>query len=314
MVLALVGAGKWGQNYLRAVKKIPDIKIKYVCSGIKSLQSLSPEYVKVENYKDLVEKKDVDGIIIATPASNHYELAEFFLKANKPILIEKPMVTSLSQAKKLKDIFERKKSKILVGHIFLYNPAFQRFTELLGEIGSIQYLNFEGCDFGPIRDDVSALWDWSPHDISMCLEIMKKMPLEISAWAVKALCSKTDKYDMVYARLLFEDNTSAFLKIGWLSPFKKREILVFGSGASILFDDTSDKKIIRYDNLGNSLGKVSYPSYSENEPLVEELLDFIGLIRGNRRPKSDFLKSFEVVRVIDAIGKSIKLNGNTVKV
>ena len=310
MTLALIGVGMWGKNYLRAIHKISGAKIKYVCADILSLQDLSSEYVKVKNYKDLSLKKDIDGVIIAVPSSKHYELAEFFLNENKPILLEKPMVTSLHQAEKLKDIFERKKSRILVGHIFLYNPAFQKFVESVSKIGDISYLELTGCDLGPVRKDVSCLWDWGPHDISMALEILKKTPISASAWAVNLLRPNTNLYDMVYGRLLFENNISAFLKIGWLSPIKKREIVVVGQEEFFLFDDVSDKKITHFDKLRNQINV----DYAVGEPLVRELEDFIEMIRNNKSPLSNFNKSFAVIEVIDALEKSIKKNGAAVRI
>lgn len=310
MILALVGAGKWGQNYLRAIKKIPGAEIKYVCSSPESLQRLPSEYIKIENYKDLTEKKDIDGIIIAVPASKHYELAEFFLEENKPILLEKPMVISLDQAKKLKEIFERKKSRILVGHVFLYNPAFQKFVEKVSEMKDIHNLELIGCDYGPVRDDVSALWDWGPHDISMVLEIVKKIPISVSAWAINTLRPNTNLYDMVYGRLLFEDNIQVSLKIGWLSPIKKREIFAVGREELLFFNDVPDKKITHFDK---SLKQINI-DYAVGEPLVEELKDFIEMIKSDKSPLSSFNKSFAVIEIIDALEKSIKRNGSMVRI
>jgi UDP-2-acetamido-3-amino-2,3-dideoxy-glucuronate N-acetyltransferase len=310
MNLALIGAGRWGKNYLKAVKNIPEAKIRYVCSGRDSLGNLSKEYIKVENYRDLVKIKDIDGVIVAVPASKHFELVKFFIEANLPILIEKPLVTSIDQAEELKKIFEKMSGKILVGNIFLYNQAFQKLAELTGEMKNIQYLNFESCDFGPIRQDISALWDWGPHDVSMCLALLERRPISVSAWAVNVVRPNTNLYDMVYARLLFESNISVFLKMGWLSPVKKREILVVGNNESFLLNDLSDKKITRFDNLQRSTNI----NYSFSEPLVNELNDFIEMIKNNKIPSSDFNKSFAVITVLDALEKSIKKNGITIKI
>lgn len=299
--LALIGAGKWGKNYLRAVKNLKNVKIKYVCSGQNSLKNISSEYIKVNDYRKLVRKKDIDGVIISVPPTKHFEITKKFLLARMPVLVEKPVSVSLSEAKKLKTIFEETGGKIIVGHIFLYNQAFCEFKRLFNKMKNIQYLHFEGSDWGPVRTDISALWDWAPHDISMCIELLEKMPLSVSAWAANT--------DMVYARLLFENNFPVFLKMGWLSPVKNREIIAVGKEESLLFDDVSDKKIVFF----NSVSK-RYIEHPRNEPLVRELEDFVSLIKDNKMPLSDFNKSFTVIKIIDAVEKSIKKNGSVIKV
>lgn len=307
--LALIGVGEWGKNYLRAVKKVPDVSIKYVCSGPTSMRDISPEYIKIYNYKEIVQKEDVDGVIIAAPSQYHYKLTEFFLSAKKPILVEKPLTTSLAEANKLKKIFDTISGKLMVGNIFLYNDAFRAFSLLSKKIGKISYIHAEGCDNGPIRNEVSALWDWSPHDIAMCIDLMGR-PEAVCGWSVTALRPNTKYHDMIYTRLFFNENVSAFLRMGWLSPIKKREMLIVGEDGSLLFDDTSDKKIIFFDKTG----KKKTIECSQNEPLVNQLTDFVKMIENNKIPVGDFRKNFLITEVIDAIDRSINANGKVIKI
>lgn len=304
MILALVGAGKWGKNYLRAVKKIPDVRIKYVCSGSNSLQDISSEYIKIYDYKEIAQKDDVDGVIIAAPSIHHYELTEFFLKENKPILVEKPLTPSLEEAKKLKKLLEKTDGKLMVGNIFLYNNAFQTFVQFSKKIGKILYVHAEGCDDGPIRNDVSALWDWAPHDVIMCLELLGK-PKAVCAWGMAALRPNTQYYDMIYGQLFFDQNICAFLRMGWLSPIKKREMLIVGENGSLFFDDTSDKKVIYYDKIGRKKA-IEYP---QDEPLVNQLKDFVKMIEENKIPLGNFKNNLLITEVIDAMELSINRKG-----
>lgn len=304
MILGLIGAGKWGQNYLLAVKSVWGATIKYVCSSPSSLQTLSSEYIKLEDYKKLSQLQDLDGVIIAVPAKKHFEIATFFLSSQVPILVEKPMVTSLDEAKKLQSILVNTKGKLMVGNIFLYNDAFQVFARRFRKIKNIQYLNFEDCNWGPIRDDVSALWDWGPHDVSMCLKLLEK-PHSVSAKAVNVLRPTTNLYDMIYASFTFKNNVTAFFKMGWLSPVKKREILAVGKEESLLFNDLSDKKILYFDKSAQQT-HITYPS---SEPLVNEIKAFVDLIKENKTSKRDIYNDFLIIEVIDAIERSIKENG-----
>lgn len=314
--LAILGVGRWGKNYIKAVENIPKINLKYLCaSQKKTLESFNDKYVKVYNFKDLLRFKDIDGIIIATPSSTHYTLAKFFLSKGYNLLIEKPLTTNYDHAEELGKIYQRVKSITMVGHVYLYNTAYLKFKEKILEIGTIQYLEFEGCNFGPFPKNSSALWEWAPHDVAMCLDILSKFPVDISVWAVGK--------DMVYARLRFK-NTQAFMKLGWLSPVKRRRVTIVGSKSSIIFDDTLDKKIIFYENVGSDFATDKeglnnnfyprYPKYFQEEPIVSELKEFVDCLKKKKKPRTDLEHGLAVIKVIQSMKESINNNGKIIYV
>src|SRR3989338_5360362 len=106
VTLALVGAGSWGKNYLRAAKQIEGVEIKYIATSRTDISEVPAE---------------LDGVIIASPAKTHYSLAKHFLELNQNMLIEKPFALSTMEANDLREIGKRSKSKVLVGHLQLYN-------------------------------------------------------------------------------------------------------------------------------------------------------------------------------------------------
>ena len=115
---------------------------------------------------------------------------------------------------------------------------------------------------------------------------------------------------MVYARLLFNKNIPVFLRMGWLSPIKKRETLIVGEDGSLLFDDTSDKKVIYFDKMG----KEKAIEYFQNEPLVNQLKDFVSMIKVNKVPLGNFSKNFLITKIIDAMDRSINEKGIVIKI
>lgn len=285
--LALVGTGKWGQNYIKTIKQLPRVELKYIFS---------------RDYRELFGHKDIDGIIIASPARTHFQIAKECIKRNYNILVEKPMTTSLNDALELKALTKKSTSIVFIGHIYLYNPAFQKAKELTKTLGEIQYLELEGCDFGPIRKDLSALWDWGPHDISMSMEIMGT-PISVSAWGKQR--------DMFFLCLRFKNDVCAFIKIGWLSPIKKRRMTIVGAKSSLVFDDTERQKIAIYQN-GVSID--SYPQYRSEKPLLVQITEFIKCIQNKRQPKTDIENGLNVVRILHYIEKSLRQNGKEIKI
>lgn len=284
--LALIGVGRWGQNYIKTIQELPQIQLKYIYS---------------RNYRELFSHKDVDGVIIASPSGTHFQIAKECMRRNYNVLIEKPMVVNLEDALTLKKLAKQSAYVVFVGHTFLYNPAFQKAKELIKTLGEMQYLEFEGCDLGPVRKDVSALWDWGPHDISMSMGIMGK-PISVSAWGVQR--------DMFFLRLRFKNDVCAFIKIGWLSPVKKRRMTIVGSKGSIVFDDTQTQKVGLYKNKT----EISYPSYSSKTPLALELAEFVKSIRNKNQPKTGIENGVNVVRVLHYIEKSLEQKGKEVNI
>ncbi|GEM_PF-3204967 len=300
--LALIGVGSWGRNYIKTIGKIKDLNLKYICASTsKSLEKFPDNYIKLTDYKKLVNCKDINGIIIATPATSHYEISRYFLSKGFNLLIEKPLATNYSQAEKLMKVCKGSKSIAMVGHIFLYNKAYLKFKDLASRIEGIKYLDFEGCDYGPFPKDSPVLWEWAPHDVSMCLDLLSEMPIGVSASSVAN--------GMVFARLKFK-NVQAFMKFGWLSLEKKRKITVVGEKSSVIFDDTKEKKVIFYNN--KKVDEPEYLTYSLEQPLMSEIKEFINCLRNKKNPKTNINNSASVIKVIEAMQRSINSDGKLI--
>lgn len=296
ITLALIGVGKWGQNYIKTINEIKKVQLKYICAtSQQSLSQFPKSYIKINSYKNLLNHKDIDGIIIVTPASSHFEISKFFLFHKIPVLVEKPMVSNYKDALSLEKIYRRSSTLFMVGHTFIYNPAFLKTVELAKKIGKVKYIEFIDCNFGPIRSDVSALWDFAPHAVSMMLEVLKDHRFKISAWGVNS--------GLVYSRIDFTNGALVFLKIGSEASKKQRQMTVFGNKGYIVFDDTIDKKITLFYN-----SNLSYPTYSKVKPLKAEVLEFVDCIKQKRNPKTDFIHGFKTIKVISAMEGALKAN------
>ncbi len=301
ITLALIGFGRWGKNYINTISNLSSCE-------------LPEEFIKTSNYKDLFAFDNIDGIIIATPSSTHFKIAKEFLEKGFNVLIEKPMTTNYKDALELSKIVDKYKNIVMVGHIYLYSPAFLRVKKLIKSIGRIKYILTEGMNYGPIRTDVSALWDWGPHDISMAIGLLGSLPQEVSAYGLSSLRPNTEFYDMCNLKLKFPNDIYCFINIGWLSPVKKRSMIIVGEKNTIVFDDTIEKKVALISN--SSAGKeINYPPFSKEQPLAAEISSFVNLI-GNKEKinKSGLKMGLDVVKVLEACEKSIKLNGKIIKI
>src|SRR3989338_4094693 len=97
--LGLIGVGRWGKNIVFTLEKIPESGLKYLCSrNAESLVLYSPKYEKLTDWRELLKKRDIKVVLIATPPSTHGQIAGAFLEQGISVFVEKPMVLNLSDA------------------------------------------------------------------------------------------------------------------------------------------------------------------------------------------------------------------------
>lgn len=299
--LALIGIGRWGKNYVNTINNLSSCE-------------LPEKFIKTSNYKDLFAFDNIQGVIIATPSSTHFKITKEFLERGFNVLVEKPITTSYKDALEISKIVRKYRNFVMVGHIYLYNPAFLRVKKLIKSIGKIKFISAEGMNYGPIRTDVSALWDWGPHDISMAIDLLGSLPNEVSAYGLCSLHPGTEFYDMCNLKLKFPNGIYCFVNIGWLSSVKKRSMTIVGDKGTIVFDDTIEKKVTLIKNLGTSK-QIHYPAFSKESPLALEISSFVSQIQNKEEKNSSSLNmGLDVVKVLEACEKSMKLNGKIIKI
>ncbi len=309
IALALIGAGKWGQNYLLSASQLNNCIIKYVCAQKqKTLNILPDKYIKTLIVDDLVKNNDIDGFIIATPGSTHFEIAKKLLSLGHNLLIEKPLTTDYKQALILQKIWRIKRPKVLIGHTYLYNPAYKIFKKEYNNISIVKSMNFEGLS-SPERKDLSIIWDWGPHPISMLIDLIQQPIKKVKA---QGLITKNSKlYNTVYITLHFINDIKASIHLSWKGKIKVRRLTVKGDNKKIEFDDTnSNKRKILIQTL-NNLPK--YPKYDPASALNNELLEFTHAIQGSKKITSGIDLGVEVIRILSAIEKSVVNNGKLIE-
>ncbi len=330
--LALIGAGRWGKNIVTTLKQIEGVggvRLKYIVARkSESLEQYKNDYEVETDYKKLLEKKDIDAVIIATPPSTHKDISLPFIRAGLPVFIEKPLTANLEEAEViLKEVKERG-GLVFVGHIHLYNPAYQKAKEFFLKAGKLRVIYGECGGNGPYRNDFSALWDWAPHDLSVMLDIFGTLPVSVSASAFSVLRPSTKLYDVATLKLNFPNNVYGLIRVSWLLPIKQKRIMFVGENDSVVFDDVLlENKVSVFKGMGPrivdgetnipnilpNIPEVEYPEYSPAKPLEEELKAFLKAIDGGIKFPSDIAQGVTVVRILDAAERSIESGGGEIR-
>ena len=184
--IGIVGLGYWGPNFARIINQMEDVNLAWCCDinniALSKFSLIYPQVKTANNVEPLLKDKDLHGVIIVTPAQEHFKLAKKFLLAGKDLLVEKPLTDDLKEAKSLVKIAKAKKRILMVDHTFLFNGAIKKLKQLIDDqsLGKIYHIYGNYNALGPIRKDVSAMWDL-PHFIYVVNFLLKTTPLWIQA-------------------------------------------------------------------------------------------------------------------------------------
>jgi len=321
-------------NYVRVFNELPQSETYWCCDlDINKLNYIKNAYpfAKVsEDYKDILNNPEIDAVCISTPASTHYKIAKECLQSGKDVLVEKPFTMSVAEGKKLIKLSEETKRIIMVGHIFRYNHAVQQLKKYIsnGDIGNVYYIHASRTGLGPIRNDVNAMWDLAPHDISIILYLLDSEPSNVIARGQSFL--QEGKEDVVFMTLEFPNKIIANIHVSWLDPQKVRKVTVVGSKKMAVFDDTENLERLKIFDKGATIhkpaesygefrlllrdGDIHIPKVDTTEPLKKEALHFLECIKERKKPLTDGEDGLKVVKILEAAQKSLKNNGKTVDV
>ena len=332
ITIGQVGLGYWGPNLLRNFEALSEATVKRVCDlDEEALDRVGERYPQIRrtiDYQDLLTDSEIQAIVVAASAVSHYQLARMALDAGKHVLVEKPLALEVNQAQDLVDLADDRRLVLMVGHLLLYHPAVTHLKRLLdsGALGDVYYVYTERRNLGKVRHDENAMWSLAPHDISMVLYLLEKMPSLVAAQGQAYLQPGIE--DTVFFTLRFDDGQLAHSHVSWLDPHKVRRLTVVGSRQMAVFDDTEpteklriyDKGVDRvptYSTYGDALtlrfGDIYVPSIEMQEPLQLECQHFLDCIREGRRPLSDGHNGLQVLRVLDALQQSLDNEGKLVE-
>jgi len=280
--LGLIGAGKWGRNYINTIANFENCKL--LVAG-------------KEDWKDLINKK-CDGIIISTPPESHIEIAIEALEKNIPVIIEKPISLNYEDI----ELLNKYKSPIIVNHIHLFSDYYQ-FIKNNCDHNAITALYSCGYNNGPIRN-YSSLYDYGPHDIALTLDIMRGRPQKFTAQKQQVSLNEeiAENFNVSLFFNIEKDNIKGELKadlgFGNGFPTKMRKFIVSSHKDTFIYDDLSENKL-----LFNGLPVID--KY-EQTPLFNVIKVFLDAIDGKEDYRIGLDLTNDVMFIIHEIEQRLK--------
>ena len=296
MRVCLIGYGYWGKNLARVFGK----DLVGICDYNQDNIDKAKELYDVQyfsSWQELYQSNlEYDTVAIATKADTHFELANKFLQSNKNIWLEKPACIKTKDIEYLIKI--RGDKKVFVDHTFVYHPAIQKIKTI--DIGTPLYYDSHRISLGLFQKDVDAILDLAIHDLSILDYLYPDLVLDKRSIIKNNHIN--DKANQSILNLKFTNNFTATINVNWVSPVKKREIILSGSNSSIVFDDISVEKVKVYDTgeIGDDYNINSVKGYRNIEipDMIEALSqgfeEFKNSVKEDRQPLTSLERSLKI--------------------
>lgn len=310
----MVGAGRWGINHIKTLDKLGSLG-GIVDNDTSILNDLRVKYKYCSTFNNLDEALDAnfDGYIVSTPPKSHYEISKKIIEHSKPVLVEKPITLKLEDARKLNELAKTKNVNLMVGHLLLFHPAFNKIKQMINDniLGEIQYIYSNRLNMGRFRKDENVLWSFAPHDIALFNYFFNDTPSSISASGIDIL--QEGIHDTSITSFKYPKNRMGHIFVSWLHPFKEHRFILIGSKGMIHFEDAAQRKsLIFYDKtvdfknyVPKSKSRGSYEiGYDKILPLEIELKYFMSKIKSG---KIEIANGDSAVNVMEILDKTTKI-------
>ena len=331
--VAVIGAGQWGPNLIRNFHNKQMSEVAWIIdrdtARLKEVHAHFPDVQISKDPEQAFGDSSVHAVVVATPTSTHYALAKEALEGRKHVLVEKPLTTKVKEGLELLKLAAKYRLTLMVGHVFLYNPAVRKAKEYLdaGHLGKVYYVSMTRTNLGPVRSDVNAAWDLAAHDVSIANYWFNSEPLSVSATGGTWINEGIE--DATFATLTYPQGIFVNLHASWLNPRKAREITIVGEKRMLTFDDMNlNEPLLIYDKQVNDVsnrrtyvdsfasfresvrkGNITVPNVPPGEPLAIQCAHFLECIVTGKQPFTGAPEGIAVVRAVEAIQRSMRVRG-----
>ncbi len=165
ILVGVVGAGSQGSGLIRSLATVPNTRITAVCDifepNLKKAVSLAGSDPKsFTDYRKMIESKELDAVVIATPLHLHSEMALTALDAGKHVFVEKTMAYSVAQCDQIvKAAKAQAKLVVQVGHQHRFDPVIHKVVDMArgGALGKVTHIRCNWHRNGDWRRPVPTL-------------------------------------------------------------------------------------------------------------------------------------------------------------
>ena len=311
--VAVVGAGRMGQNHIRVLRGLDGVTLVAIVDP-RAAEFAPDSTVNLVTEISQLEDLELDYAVIATPTEFHEAVATWLIERGIHVLIEKPLAADSEAAARIERSASSHGVIAGVGHIERFNAALREARRRIasGELGTVHQVATERLSQRPARiTDVGVALDLMTHDVDLTAWLCSSPYVTISA-QVRSLPGSTSE-DLVVACGALADGTVVSHLVNWVSPFKKRAVVVTGEKGALVIDTLREDVALHghavsgavWDGLANlqgqGAGDVTHFAFPRPEPLVVEHEAFRDAVLGQGGEIVTLTEGAATIRVVEEV-------------
>ena len=306
----LVGFGRWGRVYYETIKRLDFCIVDCIVVN----KTISSEELDIgvpifHHIEDVMDSRQVDGFIIATPPVTHLKLAEICLLRKLPVLVEKPYTMNFAQASQLTNTAIENNTMCMVGYQHLFADNYNTLKKMVDFSAGHLEIYSEGLSNGPFRTNVSVFRDWGSHEFSMAIDLFNEIPVSCSLKKIDG--EKGDMAKGVFLmELLFSYRRKYTSVFGNISEVKRRTLMATYPGGWAYLNglDQGGCVVMKDGSIVNPYSILTIGA----KPLDLMLSQFVRHSKSEAKDFKNLKNALEIVSLIDEIENKFTLDNANV--
>lgn len=295
--VAVIGVGSMGYNHARIYSDLEGVNLVGISDKNKDNLEKAKRFCKntYEDYNEMIKKEKIDIISVVVPTLFHKKVAIDVMNEGINILLEKPIASTIEEAKEIIECAKKNNVKLTIGHIERFNPAIIELKNKIqkGELGDVYKIDVNRVGPFPARiRDVGVIIDLAVHDIDIMRFLLDSEVKRVYAETEKQIHTKHE--DLLSGLMKFDNKTICNLNINWLTPTKIRKLYVTGEKGMFIANYLS-QDLYFYENaevngtgfdrkMGIKEGAMTRYVIDKKEPLKLEIESFINIVKTDKEP------------------------------
>ena len=314
--VGLAGLGSMGRNHLRVIASRAGVMLAAVADPFTDTLAAAVAQTGAAGFAEpmaMIAEADLDAVVIAAPTTAHLPLALAAIARGIAVLVEKPLAPTVDEALQIVAASRATGVPVQVGHVERFNPAVRELGRLIGEgwLSTVYAITSRRAGPFPARiRDVGVTIDLATHDVDICSWIAGERPIRVHAETAQRI--HADHEDLLFGLLHFPSGVVAQLDVDWLTPAKRRQLVVVGEEGMFELDyltqrltftratDTTNPRLIG-GYAPTFEGEVTEVPVPTGEPLALEHDAFLRIVREGGRPEVDAEDGLWAVGIANAL-------------
>jgi predicted dehydrogenase len=297
--VGLAGLGSMGRNHLRVLSAQPGATLVAVADPAPAALEAATAQTGAEGFalpQAMIAECELDAIVIASPTTTHVPLALAAIERGIAVLVEKPLAASVDGALRVAAAASAAGVPVQVGHVERFNPAVLELGRLIraGWLSAVYSITSRRAGPFPARiRDVGVTVDLATHDADIASWIAGERPTRVYGEIAQRIHATNE--DLLFGVLQFPSGATGMLDVNWLTPAKRRQLVVVGEEGMFELDyltqrltftratDTTNPRLIGgYAPVFE--GEMIELPVASAEPLASEIAAFLDVVRNGGRP------------------------------